>query len=146
MISMSDRLHKRETMPPATLELELKRDLGAPAIARAAASGRCDDMDLSPSLCHTLLLLVSEVVSNAVLHSSAPRDAPIVFTTSITEDVIRVTVTDKGSGFSPRPRDPETSHGGYGLYLLEKAAHRWGVDHVGGTRVWFELSRALNET
>jgi anti-sigma regulatory factor (Ser/Thr protein kinase) len=129
-------------MPPATLELELKRDRRAPAVARAAASGRCEGLELSASLCHTLLLLVSEVVSNAVLHSSAPADTPIVFTTSVTEELIRVTVTDTGEGFTPRPRKPEATHGGYGLYLLEKAAHRWGVDRAGGTRVWFELARA----
>jgi anti-sigma regulatory factor (Ser/Thr protein kinase) len=128
------------TILPAPLELELKRDVHAPSIARAAASGRCDGLELSPSVCQTLVLLVSEVVSNAVLHSNAPRDLPIVLTTTVSEDVIRVTVTDTGDGFTPKPRNPEARWGGYGLYILEKAARRWGVDRVGGTRVWFELS------
>jgi anti-sigma regulatory factor (Ser/Thr protein kinase) len=129
------------TILPAPLELELKRDVHAPSIARAAASGRCDGLELSPSVCQTLVLLVSEVVSNAVLHSNAPRDLPIVLTTTVSEDVIRVTVTDTGDGFTPKPRNPEAQCGGYGLYILEKAARRWGVDRVGGTRVWFELPR-----
>jgi anti-sigma regulatory factor (Ser/Thr protein kinase) len=128
-------------MAHATLELELKRDAHAPSIARAAASDRCDGLELSPSLCHTLVLLVSEVVSNAVLHSSAPADVPIVLTTSITEERIRVTVTDTGEGFTPVRRDPQALGGSYGLYILEQAAPRWGVDSVGGTRVWFELPR-----
>ena len=129
-------------MLPATLKLELKRDLEAPSVARAAASGSCDGLKLSPSVCHTLLLLVSELVSNAVLHSNAPAHTPIVFTTSVTEDFIRVTVTDTGDGFVPTPRKSEAKHGGYGLYLVDKAARRWGVDRVGGTRVWFELPRS----
>ena len=133
------RSHARRTVLPAPLELELKRDAHAPSIARAAAKGRCDTLDLSPSVCQTLLLLVSEVVSNAVLHSNAQRDLPIVLTTTVNEDVIRVTVTDTGDGFTPKPRNPEARHGGYGLYILEKTAQRWGVDEVGGTRVWFEL-------
>lgn len=140
MMRSTNNLDERERALPL-LELELKRNLEAPSVARAAASGRCDDLALSPSLCHTLRLLVSELVSNAVLHSSAPHDTPIVLTTSVTEDVIRVTVTDMGDGFTPKPRNPETVHGGYGLYILEKAACRWGVDGVGGTRVWFELAR-----
>jgi anti-sigma regulatory factor (Ser/Thr protein kinase) len=128
-------------MTPAALKLELKRDVRAPSIARAAASGRCDGLELCPSLCQMLVLLVSEVVSNAVLYSSAPSDLPIVLTTTVTEDTIRVTVTDTGRGFTPDPCKPEvTQHGGYGLYILDQAASRWGVDRVGGTRVWFELS------
>lgn len=128
-------------MTPATLELELKRDRQAPSIARAAASGRCYRLELSAHLCETLVLLVSEVVSNAVLHSSAPADTPIMFTTSVTEDAVRVTVTDTGDGFVPQPRKPGVTQGGYGLYILEKTAPRWGVDRIGGTRVWFELPR-----
>ncbi len=132
-------------MTSATLELELKRDRQAPSIARAAASGGCHGFELNSSLCETLMLLVSEVVSNAVLHSSAPAETPIVLTTSVTEDTVRVTVTDTGEGFVPQPRKPEVTQGGYGLYILEKSARRWGVDRVGGTRVWFELSRTPTE-
>jgi anti-sigma regulatory factor (Ser/Thr protein kinase) len=124
-----------------TLELELKRNREAPSVARAAASGSCHGQQLNPDLCHTLLLLVSEVVSNAVLHSNAPPELPITLTTSVTEDLIRVAVTDAGGGFVPTARNPEATHGGYGLYLVDKAACRWGVDRVGGTTVWFELTR-----
>jgi anti-sigma regulatory factor (Ser/Thr protein kinase) len=128
-------------MQSTTFKLELKRDLQAPSVARAAASGRCEGLALSRSLRHTLILLVSEIVSNALLHSSAPADAPILLTTSITDEAIRVTVTDTGDGFTPVSRKPEATRGGYGLYLVDKAARRWGVDRVGGTRVWFELTR-----
>ncbi len=130
-----------------TCRLELKRDLHAPAIARAAAMERCESFELSPSLRHTLVLLVSEVVSNAVLHSNGPEDAPILLTAGMTEDVVMVTVTDAGDGFAPQPRRPELTQGGYGLYLVEKAARKWGVDRLTegtretGTRVWFELLR-----
>ncbi len=42
----------------------------------------------------------------------------------------------------PRPRDPGSTRDGYGLYLLEKVATRWGVDSAGDTKVWFELPRS----
>ena len=123
-------------------EIELKRNAEAPAIARAVARGRCHDLQLSGSLCQTLVLLVSEVISNAVLHSGGPLDSPITLTINITEQTMRIAVIDAGQGFTPVPRDPaRTEEGGYGLYLLEKAADSWGVDSVGGTRVWFELNR-----
>jgi hypothetical protein len=51
-----------------------------------------------------------------------------------------VSVTDAGEGFVPSRRDPARVEGGYGLYLLEKAASRWGVDAGSPTTVWFELA------
>lgn len=123
------------------LELELARNAEAPAIARAAVAGRCESMDLNDSICQTLILLVSEVVTNAVLHSPARVEEPILMSCTLSPDAIRITVIDAGKGFQPKPRDPGCAGKGYGLYLLEKAARRWGVDSVGGTRVWFELAR-----
>jgi anti-sigma regulatory factor (Ser/Thr protein kinase) len=132
-----------ETMKPArrrwSFQLKLTRGVEAPAAARAAMTARRDAFDLGASLFHTLVLLVSEVVSNAVLHSHGPTDAPILLTATITEDVLRVAVTDAGEGFTPEPPTPGLTKGGYGLYIVDKAASRWGVDRVGGTRVWFEL-------
>jgi anti-sigma regulatory factor (Ser/Thr protein kinase) len=125
---------------PRPLRLALARNVEAPGIARAAVSELCSDVELSQPAAQTLLLLVSEVVSNAVLHSVGPPDAPIGLVADVGDDVITVAVTDAGDGFVPRRRDPTRSGGGYGLYLLEKAASRWGVDGDGATRVWFELA------
>jgi anti-sigma regulatory factor (Ser/Thr protein kinase) len=57
----------------------------------------------------------------------------------VTPDVFHVSVTDAGDGFTPGRRDPERVEGGYGLFLLEKAASRWGVEASSPTTVWFEL-------
>jgi anti-sigma regulatory factor (Ser/Thr protein kinase) len=123
----------------APLELALDRDVQAPAIARAAITGLCNDLRLDGSIRQTLLLLVSEVVSNAVLHSNGPPEAPITITATVTPQAVQVAVTDAGEGFTPAERDPARMEGGYGLYLLEKAASRWGVDVASPTRVWFEV-------
>jgi anti-sigma regulatory factor (Ser/Thr protein kinase) len=92
----------------------------------------------------TLVLLVSELVTNAVVHSPAAPEAPIHLTAQVVEDRVRVAVTDAGDGFAPVPRvippaAERLAEGGYGLYLVNRAASRWGVDREGGTRVWFEL-------
>jgi anti-sigma regulatory factor (Ser/Thr protein kinase) len=123
----------------APLELALERNVQAPAIARAAIAGLCEDLRLRGSLRQVLVLLISEVVSNAVLHSSGPAEAPITVIANVTPEVFHVTVTDAGEGFTPARRDPERVEGGYGLYLLEKAASRWGVETTSPTTVWFEL-------
>jgi anti-sigma regulatory factor (Ser/Thr protein kinase) len=96
---------------------------------------------MDPGTLATLMLLVSELVSNAVVHSDAPPSSDILLCARLLdENTIRVEVTDRGSGFTPTDRDPERRGGGYGLYLVDKQATRWGVDRHDGTRVWFEMS------
>ncbi len=133
------------TRPPdssgalAELTVALARNVEAPGAARAALSRLCDQRDVDRGVRQTLLLLASEVVSNAVLHSSGPAEAPIELSAEVAPETLRVTVSDAGEGFVPIERDPERLDGGYGLYLLEKAASAWGVESDGATVVWFEL-------
>jgi anti-sigma regulatory factor (Ser/Thr protein kinase) len=131
-----------ETGLPPPLVLELQRNVEAPGIARAAMSELSHDVGLSGSTFQTLVLLVSEVVSNAVLHSKGPANAVIKLTAKVTRDAVHVSVTDGGGGFVPKQRDPASINDGYGLYLVDKAARRWGVDSSGPTSVWFELPRS----
>jgi anti-sigma regulatory factor (Ser/Thr protein kinase) len=125
----------------SSLRLELERDVSAPAIARAAVSERAMELGVDGLFGNTLVLLVSEVVSNAVRHSAGDSKAPVKLVATFAKQTIRVIVTDAGVGFTPRPRDPGHTHDGYGLYLLEKVATRWGVESNGDTKVWFELPR-----
>ena len=123
------------------VELELEHDVRAPARARAEIAARCRELELDGALCQSLILLVSEVVSNAVRHSTGDPRAPVGLLACFDEQTVTVTVTDAGEGFVPRPRDPARTHDGYGLDLLEKVADRWGVESRGDTNVWFELAR-----
>lgn len=124
-----------------SLELELERTVHAPALARTAISERLVEMGIDGSYGQTVVLLVSEIVSNAVRHSGGDAASPIVLAATVAADAVRVSVSDGGEGFTPRPRDPEQLGDGYGLYLLEKAASSWGVEDEEGTTVWFELVR-----
>lgn len=125
----------------SSLQLELERNVRAPAIARSAVSVRMLELGIDGSLAQTLVLLVSELVSNAVRHSPGPADTAISLHAKVTENKIRVAVTDAGEGFTPKQRAPGSLSDGYGLYLLDKAASSWGVESGAGTTVWFELSR-----
>jgi anti-sigma regulatory factor (Ser/Thr protein kinase) len=124
------------------VRLALARNVQAPGIARGAVARLCEELALGGSESHTVLLLVSEVVSNAVLHSCGPAQAPIELSADVAQDAIRIAVSDAGEGFVPEERHPARANGGYGLYLLQKAASRWGVEADGATTVWFEVELA----
>jgi serine/threonine-protein kinase RsbW len=87
-----------------------------------------------------LRLLVSELVTNCVRHAKVSADAPVELAMRVAGRTIRIEVHDGGTGFTPpgHPK-PRGADGGYGLYLVERLASRWGVDTRAGTRVWFEL-------
>lgn len=122
------------------LRMVLPRDSHAPAMARAAVAGFSRQSELGAGGLSTLALLVSELVSNAVLHSDAPPASEIELCARLLDGAsVRVEVVDEGSGFTVRPRDPSRMDGGYGLFLVDRQATQWGVDRKGGTRVWFEL-------
>jgi anti-sigma regulatory factor (Ser/Thr protein kinase) len=122
------------------LLLDLDQSPEAPGLARAAISGLASDIDIESGKLATLKLLVSELVTNAVIHPQARRPSKISLRALLKDRMLRVEVTDRGNGFHPRPRDPRRRDGGYGLFLLEKQADRWGVEQDGGNTVWFELT------
>jgi anti-sigma regulatory factor (Ser/Thr protein kinase) len=87
---------------------------------------------------HTVTLLATEVVGNAVRHAGLRTDQRIVFFARLSEDFARVEVADQGEGFDPDRVQTE----GFGLRLLAKLASRWGVDcNERGCKVWFEVDR-----
>jgi anti-sigma regulatory factor (Ser/Thr protein kinase) len=92
----------------------------------------------------TLLLLVSELVSNSVRHAGLRRDERIRLRARREERVAYVEVCDAGrSGRIPAKREDgldALEPGGLGLVLVDEMADRWGVACSGDeTCVWFEL-------
>jgi anti-sigma regulatory factor (Ser/Thr protein kinase) len=131
------------------LELELRATPDAPGLARAAVQEMCAPSGapgsggLAASQSQELVLLVSEVVTNAVLHSRGHADE-LLLTADLHDHAIHVAVTDSGHGFGD---DIKRHAGGYGLFLLDKLAGRWGVESATGredpaTRVWFDFDLA----
>jgi anti-sigma regulatory factor (Ser/Thr protein kinase) len=138
MIALADDASYAEDTPG--LRVSLQRDPQAPSLARAAVADFTEKSKLAAAELDKLTLLVSELVSNAVLHSDAPPASGILLCARLLgRGAVRVEVIDCGSGFTAAPRDPSRLAGGYGLFLVAKEAHRWGVDREGGTRVWFEI-------
>ncbi len=123
------------------LALVIEQGNDAPALARTAISAFCENRQMPGPVAATVKLLVSEVVTNAVTHPEVKPPANVRLLARLEGEVVRVEVTDRGNGFDPSaPRDPSLDGSGYGLFLLDRQALRWGVDAVGGNRVWFEVA------
>lgn len=113
----------------------------------AAAGARNALLTLEESVDEGLLndvrLLVSELVTNSVRHADDAGVDVVHMSVSVSESTLRVEVADPGKGFEPQPRDNDRSRpGGWGLYLVDQLADRWGVARDQFTRVWFEMDKA----
>jgi len=89
------------------------------------------------------VLLVSETVTNAVLHSNSRRLGGTVTITIIkVGSRTLIEVTDDGSEVSaPVVKGDGCVSGGHGLLLVQALADQWGyVRDDAGTTVWFWLS------
>jgi len=85
-------------------------------------------------------LLVSELVTNAVRHVPAEHAGGVELRVEVRDGRLRAEVHDAGPGFEPRPRmDGPDVPSGWGLHIVDRVASRWGVEHQGGSVVWFEL-------
>jgi anti-sigma regulatory factor (Ser/Thr protein kinase) len=92
------------------------------------------------------VLCVSELVTNAVLHTEAGCEVRAV----LDRGVLTTTVRDGGSRVVVDPRhitvDPLAVHG-RGLQLVDGCSTRWGSDlDAGGMSVWFVLEPATHAT
>ena len=82
-----------------------------------------------------LELLVSEIVSNAVLHGRGD----ITLEVQLANGHVHVKVSDEGHEL-PHQQSTTGSHGGFGLRLLDQLSVDWGVDGgADGKTVWFSL-------
>lgn len=93
-----------------------------------------------------VVLLVSEVVTNAVVHSQSGRepDGQVSVYVARTPSVIHIEVTDGGSAITQPAMgaaDPE-SDGGRGLWLVNLLATAWGTHQhdEAGAAVWFQVT------
>ena len=121
------------------ISLRLRGGPEAAARARRALSKLRADID--PPLMETLRLLVTELVSNSVRHARADT---VILKVLVGRTVVLTEVTDEGPGFDPEDAGKRgADDSGWGLFLVERLAQRWGVTQQDqATKVWFELRRA----
>ncbi|UNO39847.1 ATP-binding protein [Streptomyces sp. MST-110588] len=92
---------------------------------------------LSPQLAEYAVLLVSELVGNAVRHTGARTFALRMLRR---RGWIRVEVRDPSRGLPCLMPVHEMDTSGRGLFLVDKLSDRWGVDLLPrGKTTWFEM-------
>ena len=103
--------------------------------ARLAAAGRGD-------LAADAELVVSELVTNAVLHVGPP----VLVSVAVHPDGVRLEVADRSSRMPIPVRAGEDAMTGRGLSVVAALSRDWGVTPSGDGKVaWAELSRATGE-
>ncbi|BEP12823.1 SpoIIE family protein phosphatase [Acidothermaceae bacterium B102] len=118
------------------LVLRLPARAEAPRMARDAARTALSGWGLSADVTDNVALVVSELVTNAVLHTGSSPTLRLRTSTG----AVYVEVTDDDSR-QPRMRDPEDDEdSGRGLHLIEALSRRWNVrTTASGKVVWAEI-------
>ena len=118
------------------LSLEVPCDRNAPATVRDALA----EVDGVGSSLSDGLLVASELVTNAVLHSGCEMDQLLEVRASLRRDRLMISVHDPGnSGERAQPRREGSELGGWGVRIVERLARRWGSERPDGYPVWAEL-------
>ncbi|MDH2424082.1 ATP-binding protein [Sphaerisporangium sp. TRM90804] len=99
---------------------------------------------VAPPVLDDVLLMLSELVTNAVTYSASgsTADGRVTVCVAVSPRLVHVEVTDAGSTTSaPAARAVAAdSEGGRGLWLVNMIATAWGSCHDGhtGRTVWFQ--------
>ena len=124
--------------PPVTVQV-FPGDAGQVREARRFLAGVLDGCPAAGDA----LLCMSELATNAVLHSYSSRPGGrFTVRARMRADSVRVEVTDEGGPWGhERGADGQS---GRGLLIVGELADRWGRDEGGaGRTVWFEIVYGL---
>lgn len=117
------------------LSFEVPRHERGPALARAAVRDTFV-RHISGRELEDLLLIVSELTSNALLYGSGEIRLHVLRDVGL----VRGEVVDEGHGFEREVGELGIDAvGGHGLRMVGATAERWGI-HEGSSHVWFELA------
>jgi len=118
--------------------VELPGQLTTPGVARRFAARALRGTPHAGLLSDDVALLVSELVTNAVLHT----DASLTLTVETSRYLVRIEIRDSGPDLFALP-PTEDAERGRGLPIVDRLAHAWGVDQIiDGKLVWAELRGA----
>ena len=123
--------------------MHLKRSFVAEPQAPRAARRELETLngELSDDELWRLELLVSELLTNSIVHAGLGGRGIVTLDVDVTDARVRAEVRDRGIGFEPVPPG-EPLAGQWGTRLLDRLADYWQVDSSSGTAVLFELKRA----
>ena len=117
--------------------LQIAGRLDGPARARGWMRGLCAAHDLE-GLCDDAVLMVSELVTNAVLHAGTG----CVLVVELDDQAMRVDVLDEDHHVIGPVQVADGSERGRGLNIVAALSTTWGVNYRDpGKSVWFTIIR-----
>lgn len=117
--------------------LAVKHDAASAAIVRAAVARDLATYALSDDSIGDVLLVVSELVGNAVLHTAATVGDGLDVQWDVVDGHVLVEVDDPSSQAPQQRIATEQDFGGRGLAIVAAISSDWGVRNIrGGKRVW----------
>ena len=123
---------------------ELAAHPGSVSRARQLTRSRLTGWAVCEDTVDTATLVVSELVTNAIVHSAGEH---VVCELHDGDDLVRIAVLDEGCAPDephPSPERPEEEHG-RGLLLVSALCRAWGAQDTGpGLLVWAELPRGAD--
>ncbi len=121
---------------PGDVRVTIDPTREAPRRARALLTDLLVECDQETSASRAALV-VSELVTNAVVHARPP----VEIRARVTGSALRVEVTDQSSSPPRTVRRRTDDTGGLGLSLVDAVADRWGyrLGPKRGKTVWFEI-------
>lgn len=125
---------------PGAVERRLPPEPASVGEARRVVRELLVDSDRT-DLLETSALLVSELVTNALLHAGTPID----LAAWVDDEGLTVEVSDGSQHLPTRRRYAPTAGTGRGMVMLERMVDDWGVTrHDRGKTVWFHLTDAVD--
>ncbi|MFF3905402.1 ATP-binding protein [Streptomyces sp. NPDC001848] len=125
---------------------ELAAHPGSVTRARQLTRARLARWEVCEDTCDTAVLVVSELVTNAIVHTAGEH---VVCELHDEDDLVRIAVRDEGCAPGeprPAPQRPEEEHG-RGLLLVSALCRAWGAQEAGsGLLVWAELARGTDQS
>jgi len=124
-----------------SVSMRIRGGVDAPNRARRSVLSQLAG-DVPQTTASDVALVVSELVTNSVLHANVGARLTLTVEVVVVDDRLRISVIDPGSRLEPPilPPDPERI-GGIGLFFVNELSEAWGVarDGTGGTRVWCDI-------
>jgi anti-sigma regulatory factor (Ser/Thr protein kinase) len=129
---------------PLQRQMHIRRSFVAEPQAPRAVRRELEALDgeLTNDELWRLALLVTELVTNSILHAGLGGRGIVTVDVAVTDSRVRAEVRDRGMGFEPSvPDEPLAGH--WGMRLLDRLSDYWQVDGSRGTAVLFELKRRI---
>jgi anti-sigma regulatory factor (Ser/Thr protein kinase) len=113
------------------------------SLARHAFATELADAHVSDEVRQDAMLVISELVSNAVKHAAPLPDGFVRVSCSIDEDRLRIEITDGGAVTRPNPEVATIfALGGRGLDIVRTISRDWGViQQDDSVTVWADVPR-----